>query len=82
MKVLTTVNPLRQSDSAAVKSRLHWETRCSAACNRLPVSRDAHSKRSVTPTATAVSSGEYQSIMQSAPRNVTDFVIRESYWER
>ena len=70
-KVLTTVNPARQSVSAAVKSRLRSATRCSAACSRLPVSSDAISGSTVSPAATAVSSGENQSIMASAPKKVT-----------
>ena len=54
----------------------------SAACSRFPVRMDAASGRSISPAATAVSSGEYHSIMPSAPRNVTSFVMTESCWER
>lgn len=81
-KVLTTGKPSRQSRRAAVKSRFRAETRASAACSRFPVRMDAASGRSISPAATAVSSGEYHSIMPSAPRNVTSFVMTESCWER
>ncbi len=50
-EVFTTSNPERQSLSAAVKSRLRSDPRCSAACIRKPGS-------SVTATATTVMSGE------------------------
>ena len=78
LNVLTTAKPLRQSDSAAVKSRFRSETCFSAACSLPPVRSDAASGSAVTPTAMAVSSGEYQSIMNSAPKNVTVLVITAS----
>ena len=81
-KVLTTENPPRQSESAAVKSRFWSETRFSAACSCPPVSSDAISGRTVTPAAMAVIKGEYHSIIASAPKNVTAFVMTESNWER
>ena len=77
-KVLTTEKPPRQSASAAVKLWFASETRRSAACTHLPVSRDAARGSSVSPTATAVISGEQHSIITSAPTNVTAMVITEN----
>lgn len=82
LNVLTSVNPLRQSASAAVKSLLRSDTHFSAVWSLLPARSEAHSGSSVTPMATEVSTGEYQSIMPSAPKNVTTLVMSESCCER
>ena len=82
LNVFTTLKPPRKSVSAAVKSRLRLETRRSAACSLPPVRIDAISGSTVSPAAMAVISGEYQSIITSAPANVTALVITSSCWAR
>ena len=76
LKLLTTEKPARQSLRAAVKLLLRSDTLRSAASILLPVNSDAIRGSIVTPAAIAVSSGEYHSIMTSAPAKVNTFDIR------
>ena len=78
LKLLITENPPRQSVSTAVKFLFRSDTFFSAPTILLPVIIEAISGRIVTPTAIAVSSGEYQIISVIEPKNITDMVKSES----
>ena len=61
--------------SEAVYFALQSETRRSIVFMRLPVRSDTASGRSINPAATAVNSGESQSISAKAPKKLTALTI-------